>query len=306
MMIRLTQVFAILAGLGAVSLFSGPLVAAPSGLPQNMVPAYMPASPSQGIVRFRPQYRLQQPPMRYLPSSRHVAQHGRVPVQYRPVRRSMAWPLPVSYRPIVQAPRPPVGRYNTPWSRYGQYRHPAARQFFQGRPVARVISRYPYAQRPMPWRGQPPVYSGYRGYRSPVPANFRQPAPWGAVRSAMYAPVYGYPQPQISRNTGQVNRAMPRRLARYQPYFSRPGVPRNYNFRPSQATVMNVPRPGYQQYPPLRGYPVRYQYRPDLRYPVAARQVYPAQMVPGRNPENFAYRSSDAVAWADAPYSGRY
>lgn len=303
-MIRLTQVFVILAGLGAVSLFSGQLVAAPTGLPQNMVPAYMPASPSQGIVRFRPQYRMQQP-MRYLPP-RHIAQHGPVPVQYRPVRRSMAWPLPVSYRPIVLAPRPPVGRYNAPWSRNGQYRHPAARQAFQSRPVTRVINRHPYAQRPIQWRGQPPVYNGYRGYRPPMPANYRQPAPWGVVRSAMYAPVYGYPQPQISRNTLQVDRAMPKRLVRYQPYSPRPGAPLNYSFRPSPATVMNVPRPGFQQYPQLRGYPFRYQYRPNLRYPVAAQQVHPVRTVPGRYSENLAYRSSEAVAWADAPYSARY
>ncbi|MCW8889102.1 MAG: hypothetical protein OQL20_00405 [Sedimenticola sp.] len=302
MMIKLTQVFAILAGLGAISLFSGQAIAAPSGLPQAMVPAYIPASPAQGVARFRPHYRMQQP-VRYLPPG-YSPRPGNVPPQYRPARRAMAWPLPVSYRPIVRAPRPPAGAYYAPHARPGFYPHPVAMRGYPVRPVAPGFRGNPYAQRPMQWRGQPPVFNGYRGYRPPMPVNYRPPVPRMPVRSAMYAPVYSYPQPRMIGSMPR-HQPMPGRLARYQPYFPRPGVPNNYNFRPAQPTGMNVPQTAFQPQPVRRGYPVNYRYRPELRYPVAARQVYPAQMAPGRYPGETAYQRSDAVAWTDAPFTGR-
>lgn len=298
-MIRLTQVFAILAGLGALSLFSGQVVSAPSGLPQTMVPAYMPASPAQGVARFRPHYRMPAP-VRSMPPG-YASPRGIAPGQYRPVRRAMAWPLPVSYRPIARMHRPPVNPYYRPrpYARHGHV--PAAVRGYPVRPVARMVNRYPYAQRPMARPGPFPVFNGYRGYRPPMPVNYRPAPRWAPVRSAMYAPVYGSPQLYRGRVMPQHHQPMPKRLARYQPYFPRPGVPRNYHFRPAQPPVMNAPRVGLQPQPLRRGYPMGYRYRPEPRYPVGARP-----MVSGRSSGDAAYQANNAIAWADAPYAGRY
>ena len=286
-------------------LFSGQAIAAPYGLPQNMVPAYMPASPSQGVARFRPHYRMQQP-VRYLPP-RYVAQRGMAPVQYRPVRRAVAWPLPVSYRPIAQAPRSPMGAQFYPRMRQAAHPYPVAMPGYQGRPMPRMAYDYPYAQRPMPRRGAPPAHRGFSGHRYPAPANYRPPNAWiPPVRSAMRPPVYGYPQ--LQRPSQLVQQSMPGRVARYQPYNNRNGSHQNYRFRSVPPTMAYQSPPVLLPNNPRQGYPMNYRYRPDLRYPyaISGQRAYPFRSAPVYYPERITARQNNALAWSDAPYQARY
>jgi hypothetical protein len=300
------QIFAIVTGLSMLPLLIGSATAAPTGVPQYMVPAYMPASPTRSVASFRPQYRAQQP-VRYLPVN--ATRQGRPPAGYYPVRRAVAWPLPVSYQPIARR-MPPPQVY--PWMRHRYPTAPGPLPGYQARPMPRMAYGQSYPRRAMPWGGPPPAYAypGYRGYRPPMPVNYRQPNAWmPPVRSAMRPSVYGYPQQQIVRPAMPRYQPMPARLARYQPYYNHPGAPRNYRFRPAPSAVAYQGSPISAAYPYRPSYPANYNFRPDLRNSNSAINPwgpYAMRAAPGRYPKSFTARQNETLAWSNAPYMGKY
>lgn len=303
-MIKMRQIFAIVTGLSMLPLFVGSVIAAPTGVPQYMVPAYMPASPARSVASFRPRYRAQQP-VRYLPVN--TPRQGMPPAGYYPVRRAVAWPLPVSYQPIARR-LPPPQVY--PWGVRGFPMIPSHMSGYQTRPMPRMAYGYPYPQRAMPWRGAQSAYPGYRGYRPPAPVNYRQPNAWmPPVRSAMRPPVYGYPQQRITRPAMPLHQPMPARLARYQPYYNHPAAHQNYRFRPAPSAVAYQGNPVSTPYPYRPSYPVNYNFRPDLRNPnvgINPWGPYAMRPAPGRYPKSYTAHQNETLAWSNAPYVGKY
>lgn len=305
-MIKMRQIFAILTGLSILPLFVGNASAAPAGVPQYMIPAYMPASSVRSVASFRPRYRPQQP-IRYLPPV-NTPGYGRPSAGYYPVRRAVAWPLPVSYQPIARwAPPPQV----YPWIRPRYPVAPGPLPGYQARPMPRMAYGQPYPRRAMPWGGAAPAYAypAYRGYRPPMPVNYRHPAWMPPIRSAMRPPVYGYPQPQITRPAMPLQQPMPAQLARYQPYYNHPAAPQSYRFRPAPSAVAYQGSPVSAPYPYRPGYPANYNFRPDFRNPNVARapwEPYAMRAAHGSYPKSFTVRQNETLAWSNAPYMGRY
>lgn len=282
MKIRFRWILTVLAVLPLIPV-AGSVVAAPVGVPQQMMPGYVPASPSRGVASFRPRYRPQ--PVR--PMAR-FAPPGNIPPSHAPVRRVGNWPLPVSYRPAVSAPRamPPYG-YGRQAPRWAGYRPPV--RHYGSRPVSRPMYRYP-ARPPVGVRGYPRAgqFQARPAYPPVVPMGYRPPNRIVPGRAFTPRPYHGYPrqQPYPVRSM-PVPRALPGRFAgRYQPYSSGPGGRAGYQFRPMPQPVAYraYPMPGRYgvmpgrygaarlAQPNYRGRPVPRQ-SSQVRRPVAAFQA---------------------------------
>lgn len=257
MKIRFRWILAALAALPLISIGGG-VFAAPMGVPQQMLPGYVPASPSRGVASFRPRYRSEP----VWPMARS-GQPGNVRPFHGPVRRAGNWPIPVSYRPMVPRPQPrfappygyrgPVPRwtgYPLPVRGYGPQPMPRMAYGYPARPAVGVRG-YPQARQFRPRSPYPPV----------VPARYRQPN-WTMPRSTRMPPPYtGYPQRQAYPTRFlPVPPAMPGRFAgRYQPYAGLPGGRPDYRFRP-------MPQPqAYRGYPLTAGRPAVPAVPPNYR-----------------------------------------
>lgn len=275
---------------------AGAVFASPVGVPQQMMPNYVPASPSQGVASFRPHFRAQ--PLR--PAAR-FAPPGRVPPAHAPVRRAGNWPLPVSYRPMLPpAPRyaPPYG-YRGPAPRWAGYRPPMRNYAVPAAP--RMVYGYP-ARPPVGVQGYPQVrqYRPRLPYPPMVPVRYRQPNWTVPGRASMPRAYHGYPQRQ-AYPAGPIPgpRALPRRFAgRYQPYSRVPTGRSNYQFRP-------MPRPAaYRGYPMPQRYGAapfaapNYRSRPDprqagqVRRPMGSYQAQQMRDRPMSRGELLAWRNT--------------
>ncbi len=281
---------------------AGSVFAAPAGVPQQMMPSYVPASPSRGVASFRPRYRAQ--PVR--PMAR-FAPPGNIPPSHAPVRRVGNWPLPVSYRPMMPPPRavPPYG-YGRQAPRWAGYRPPV--RSYGVRPASQPVYRYP-ARPPVGVRGYPqagqfrprPPYPPMTpvGYRPPgwaMPGRTFMPRPYNSNPRRHAYPVRSMPAP----------RAHPGRFAgRYQPYSRGPGGRPDYQFRPMPQPVAYRPYPMPGRYgampgrygaarlapPDYRALPLPRQ-RAPIRHPAGA---YQARQMPDRpisRGELLAWRST--------------
>ncbi len=132
---RMIQFFALM----AASLAWNLTVASPVQLSQHMVPAYAPASSSNGIASFRPNYRFH-PQFARQRAAAPTRQSGRLYPSY-PERRADFWPFTVSYQPIV-----------TPWqnSHYSQ-------ALAGGYQPYQLVIPMPWMANRGPWMGQRPV-----------------------------------------------------------------------------------------------------------------------------------------------------
>ncbi|WP_241086807.1 hypothetical protein [Candidatus Vondammii sp. HM_W22] len=154
----------------AASLAWNLTVASPVQLSQHMVPAYAPASSSNGIASFRPNYRFH-PQFARQRAAAPTRQSGRLYPSY-PERRADFWPFTVSYQPIV-----------TPWqnSHYSQ-------ALAGGYQPYQLVIPMPWMANRGPWMGQRPVPA----YPA-VPMGYGPLAglPWGdAPPIALSYPIY--------------------------------------------------------------------------------------------------------------------
>jgi|GEM_PF-2108753 len=289
MKIKFGRILAALFGLTLLSMGGG-VFAAPAGVPQQMVPSYMPASPSRGVASFRPHYRPQ--PVRSMARLIHPANVP--PHYYAPVRHAAGWPIPVSYRPIAPLPHP---RFPPPYGYRGQARHgagyPLPVRGYGVRPMPRMADGYP-ARPPVGAWGYPrsPQFRLPRPYppMAPVhyrPPNWSMPRPYRAYPNRQSYPLPVVPGPQ----------AMPRRFAgRYQPYSRPPGGQPDYRFRPIPQPVVYQGFPVARTYPALPGFPANYRFRPGPRNPGLTRMPsagsYQARQMPDR-----PIRRGEVLAW---------
>ncbi len=288
MHIKFRWILSAVVGLTFVSMAES-LLAAPAGLPQQMLPSYVPASPSRGIASFRPHYRFQQ--MRPMTRPAHPVN---LPPHYAPVRRAAAWPIPVSYRPIVPMPRPrllpPYGYRGQvpPWLGYsprpaGRYGMPPMPHVANAYPMRPPVGRWAYPR--------PPQFRGPRAYPPIAPVGYRQTdrrGPWGGMRPMPYT---GYPGSRpFQRPVMPAPRALPWQSAgRYQPYSGLPGGRQDYRFRSIPLPMALQGNPVAKVYPISPAYPRDYRFRQDQRH-------HPLAGMPAR-------QLSDR-AWQARPYSG--
>ena len=303
MMNKFRQILVMVAGLSAVSLLWGSAYAAPMGVPQHWAPAYVPASSSHGVASFRPQYR----PRPAAPIPQYYRNRG-VPPQYSSARRPATWPIPISYRPIVRAPRypqPPPYAYRGYGQRWPVRFMPGAG--YQGRPMPRM-AYYPVRPRTTPWGYRPYAYPGNRGYRPVAPVRYPQPNWVQPPRSVVRMPFYGNPPAQWANRPATPYRQVPGRLARYQPFLNPQRVKRDYRFRPMSRAMAHQNYPVPRPYPVRMGYPTGYQFRPGprLRSPVMVsprpNYVWPAPVVHSKSSPIWG---DESVAWSSAPVQRR-
>lgn len=257
MKIRFGKILSAVFGLALLSMGGG-VVAGPAGLPQQMLPSYVPASPSRGVASFRPQYRVQ--PVRPMARYPHPVN---VPPHYAPVRRHAAnWPIPVSYRPIAPMPPPrfpPYGYRGAP-PRWAGYPPPTGGYGVQ--PMPRMAYRYPSRPPVNTWGYPRPVqFRAQRPYPPMAPVYYRQPS-WATPRRAVLPmPGTAYPYRQSNRYPVPGPRTVQGQFAgRYQPYSRSPGGQPDFRFRPMPRSV------AYQGYPTPDGYPAAPGYSPDYRF----------------------------------------
>lgn len=292
MKIRFAKILSAVFGLALLPIGGG-VFAGPAGLPQQMLPGYVPASPSRGVASFRPRYRAQ--PVRPMARYPHPVN---VPPHYAPVRHAGSWPIPVSYRPIAPRPHPrflPYG-YRRASPRWAGYPPPTGGYGVRPMPrMPRMAYGYP-TRPPVNTRGQlrPVQFRAQRPYLPIAPVYYRQPS-WATPRRAVL-PMPGMAYPQRQSNRYPVPRAVPGQFAgRYQPYSRSSGGHPDFRFRPMPRSV------AYQGYPVAGGYPAAPGYSPDYRFrpgppnPGLARMPvspYQARQMPDR-----PIRRGEVLAW---------
>ncbi|MES9882090.1 MAG: hypothetical protein ABW185_14540 [Sedimenticola sp.] len=244
-------------------------------IPQNFSPAYVPASPTNGVASFRPHYR--PPPQIQGRQQRMASRYPQWRQRFAPAKRVVApWPFPVSYRPV----RSPGISYNHPMP----YR-PYSRGFY--RPAAHQSG---YLRQPMPY--QPaytrasPQYLPGRGVNmanqfrrnSPYPSGY--PRNYANFRPRPAAPAWGYYQQQAFVNSGQGRYAVTpyrfRPIAQSRRYVPGYFVPQRGTSYPPVATNYPTPRgwTGSQWRQPAGSYgeadyrygQAAYRFRPDPRF----------------------------------------
>lgn len=292
MKIGFRWVSAVLFALPLISL-GGDLFAAPAGVPQQMLPSYVPASPSRGVASFRPHYRSL--PARPMTRFRH-------PANRPPVRSAGSWPIPVSYRPVVPVPQP---RYPAPYGYRGRgvqwTGQPLPVRGRGVRPMRWMAYNQP-ARPPLGVRGYPRSgrFSPWRPDRPMLPTRYRQPnrmMPRPSLMPRPY-PVYPHRQAYPVRSMPRPALAPGRFAGRYQPYSGVPGSRPNYRFRPMPQRV------AYQGYPVMPGYPAAppvpagYRFWQGPGNPGTAARSAGAQLA-GRLPER-PIRRGEVLAWQNS------
>jgi hypothetical protein len=269
---------------------AGGVFATPAGLPQQMLPSYVPAAPGRGIASFRPHYRMQ--PVRQLP---HFVRPGVRPPVYAPLPRAAAWPIPVSYRPIAPLPTPRMPRYGYPGQgpRWAAYPLPVPVRGYGARPTP--WTWYPYPPRPPvgAWGYPRPAPYRQRPAYPPVAPAFHPPPFWIPPAGAgAPPPQFGYPgRPWFRQPARPAPRAVAGPLAgRYQPYAGYPGARPDYRFRPLPQAVAFQGQPVATAYRPGPAYPWDSRFRQDPRFhpprfhPLAGQRMPTAPYRYGQHP----------------------
>lgn len=272
--------------------FANGVMAAPAGLPQQMLPGYAPASPARGVASFSPPYRVQPPP--------RAARFGPPPYRapyYGPMRRASNWPIPVSYRPIAPMPyaRLPFNAYPGQMPRWAGY--PAPVQGYGVRPLPHMAQGYPRHYPMRAWSyPQSPRMGTPTPYSRVAPVSYTRP--WVAPRRAITPMPYRvYPYRQSGgRPVAPTPQSLPRQFAgRYQPYSRMPGGQPDYRFRPMPQPMMDQLQRAVPIRPMAAGYPGDYRFRQDRRLQgMAGRSVPPYQ---GWQMPAETMRRHEALAW---------
>lgn len=283
--------------IASAGLLSGTAMAFQMHLPQNLAPAYVPASAANGVASFIPNYR--RPMVVNLPWQQ--VNRGYPQWQPRlagPARGIAPWPFPISYRPSQS----PVTSYTypTPYRSYssGLYRQPMQQAAFPGQ---QMPFRPGYAGAVMPpqsGRGFN-MANVYRGNNMSRWSNPRQQANPRAVQMNQGR----YPQPhqpqrvtsprmqQLAANGYHfrpMREAQRYRPAQYAPQMNRGNSPLAARFRPPVGPYVpqqrSAPNSRWQQPGPYaqrqsagNRYGQPYRYRPDARFT----NNRPAQAWPG-------------------------